>query len=177
MFIMMDVETDGPIVGHHSMFSFGAVLCRNSNERFYGLCKPLSKNDYIEEAFNISSLKREDVMEFPEPKKTMEEFRNWLHEMREKYGKPYEKLMFISDNNGFDWQWINWYFLAYCDYNPFGFSSTSLGSLYKGVVRNTFKNFKHLRKTKHTHNPVDDALGNVEALEYIIKKYNISINL
>ncbi len=27
-----------------------------------------------------------------------------------------------------------------------------------------FTNFKHLRKTKHTHNPVDDAIGNAEAL-------------
>jgi hypothetical protein len=25
-------------------------------------------------------------------------------------------------------------------------------------------NFKHLRKTKHTHHPVDDARGNAEAL-------------
>jgi hypothetical protein len=27
-----------------------------------------------------------------------------------------------------------------------------------------FQNFKHLRKTEHTHNPVDDARGNAEAL-------------
>ena len=44
------------------------------------------------------------------------------------------------------------------------FSSTNLGSLYKGMQQDTFVNFKHLRKTKHTHNPVDDALGNAEAL-------------
>jgi hypothetical protein len=40
----------------------------------------------------------------------------------------------------------------------------NLGSLYKGLVQDTFKNFKHLRKTKHTHHPVDDARGNAEAL-------------
>lgn len=45
--------------------------------------------------------------------------------------------------------------------NPFGFSSTNLGSLYKGLVGDTSKNFKHLRKT---HHPVDDARGNAEAL-------------
>ena len=27
-----------------------------------------------------------------------------------------------------------------------------------------FQNFKHLQKTTHTHDPVDDALGNAEAL-------------
>src|SRR5688572_2647845 len=48
--------------------------------------------------------------------------------------------------------------------NPFGFSSQNLGSLYKGLVKDTFKTFKHLRRTKHTHHPVDDAKGNAEAL-------------
>lgn len=48
--------------------------------------------------------------------------------------------------------------------NPFGYSSTNLGSLYKGLVKDTFVKFKHLRKTKHTHHPVDDARGNAEVL-------------
>ncbi len=77
--------------------------------------------------------------------------------------------MFFSDNNGFDWQFVNWYFHYYLGKNPFGFSSTNIGSLYKGMVKNTRHNFKHLRKTKHTHNPVDDAKGNAEALQSMIK--------
>ncbi len=32
------------------------------------------------------------------------------------------------------------------------------------MQKDAFVNFKHLRKTKHTHNPVDDARGNAEAL-------------
>jgi hypothetical protein len=32
------------------------------------------------------------------------------------------------------------------------------------MVKDVFQNFKHLRKTEHTHNPVDDARGNAEAL-------------
>ena len=43
-------------------------------------------------------------------------------------------------------------------------SEMNLGSLYKGLVKDTSQNFKHLRKTKHTHHPVDDAMGNAEAL-------------
>src|SRR5262249_10224423 len=69
-----------------------------------------------------------------------------------------------SDNNGFDWQFINWYFHTFVGTNPFGHSSTNLGSLYKGLVKDTSKNFKHLRRSKHTHDPVDDARGNAEAL-------------
>jgi hypothetical protein len=36
-------------------------------------------------------------------------------------------------------------------------------------------NFKHLRKTAHTHNPVDDAVGNAEALVILQKKYGLKI--
>jgi hypothetical protein len=32
------------------------------------------------------------------------------------------------------------------------------------MQKDTFVNFKHLRETRHTHNPVDDARGNAEAL-------------
>jgi len=88
------------------------------------------------------------------------------------HGQP----MFVSDNNGFDWQFINWYFHHFLGKNPFGHSSTNLGSLYKGVVKDMFVNFKHLRKTKHTHNPVDDARGNAEALLEIKEKHDLKIS-
>ena len=88
----------------------------------------------------------------------MGEFASWI--AANSNGCPF----FISDNNGFDWQFINWYFHHFTGSNPFGHSSSNLGSLYKGLVKDTFRNFKHLRKTEHTHNPVDDARGNAEAL-------------
>ena len=56
----------------------------------------------------------------------------------------YGRLKPISDNNGFDWQFINWYFHHFLGKNPFGHSSTNLGSLYKGVVRDMFASFKRL---------------------------------
>jgi hypothetical protein len=39
------------------------------------------------------------------------------------------------------------------------------------------KNFKILRKTKHIHHPVDDAVGNAEALLAMENKYKLKINL
>jgi hypothetical protein len=60
---------------------------------------------------------------------------------------------------------------------PTDTSSTNLGSLYKGVVKDMFTNFKHLRKTRHTHHPVDDARGNAEALLQIVEKYGLKISL
>ena len=60
--------------------------------------------------------------------------------------------------------------------NPFGHSSTNLGSLYKGLAKDTSVNFKHLRQTKHTHHPVDDARGNAEAL-LAMKELGLKISL
>lgn len=157
-FFMVDVEADGPIPGDFSMVSFGAVLVEPSLEQtFYGTLKPISEN-WIPEALNVCNLTREQTLEFNDPKVVMESFAAWIEENTN--GRPF----FISDNNGFDWQFINWYFHHFIGRNPFGHSSTNLGSLFKGFVNDTFANFKHLRKTAHTHHPVDDAKGNGEAL-------------
>jgi len=67
----------------------------------------------------------------------------------------------------------NWYFHRFTGTNPFGHSSMNLGSLYKGLVRNLRQNFKHLRRTRHTHNPLDDAMGNAEAMLQLMQEYGL----
>ncbi len=157
-YIMVDIEADGPIPGDYSMICFGAVLVEEELKRtFYARLKPVSEK-WVPEALAVSGFAREETLAFDEPKTAMERFAAWLRENVK--GRP----VFISDNNGFDWQFINWYFWHFTGGNPFGHSSANLGSLYKGMVKNTSQNFKHLRKTRHTHNPVDDAMGNAEAL-------------
>lgn len=157
-FIMVDIEADGPIPGDYSMISFGAVIVDPHLDRtFYGQCKPISEK-FIPEALAVSGHSREETLAFEDPAKVMADFESWITENSQ--GRP----MFISDNNGFDWMFVCWYFHHFLGRNPFGHSSTNLGSMYKGLVKDTFKNFKHLRETRHTHHPVDDAKGNAEAL-------------
>lgn len=157
-YFMVDIEADGPCPGLYSMVCFGAVIVEPGLRRtFYGQCKPIS-DIHIPEALKVSGFTREETMTFPAPDITMRAFASWVKKHSD------GRAMFVSDNNGFDWQFINYYFHAYHGSNPFGFSSTNLGSLYKGLVKTTRKNFKHLRKTKHTHHPVDDAKGNAEAM-------------
>jgi hypothetical protein len=59
---------------------------------------------------------------------------------------------------------VCWYFWHFLGRTPFGHTSQNLGSLYKGMVKDMQPNFKHLRRTKHDHNPVNDAKSNAEAL-------------
>lgn len=170
-YVMIDIESDGPIPGDYSMICFGAVIVEPELKRtFYGRLKPIS-DKFIPEALAISGFTREETLAFDEPKSVMVVFRDWVQ------AECHGWAMFISDNNGFDWQFINWYFHHFLGDNPFGFSSTNLGSLYKGLVKDTFQNFKHLRKTKHTHHPVDDALGNAEALLAMRDQMGLKIRL
>lgn len=168
---MVDVEADGPIPADYSMICFGAVIVEPGLSRtFYGRTRPVT-DKWIPEVLAISGFSRAEVLQFDPPDTVIREFRDWL--TANVRGRP----MFVSDNNGFDWQFMAWYFHHFLGANPFGHSSANLGSLYKGLVRDTFQNFKHLRKTAHTHNPVDDAMGNAEAFLAMIAQYEIKVGL
>ncbi len=157
-YVMVDIEADGRYPGDFSMIALGAVIVEAPLMRsFLGQLKPIS-DEWNAEALAVSGFSRDETMKFDEAKIVMEHFAAWLKAIVK--GQP----VFVSDNNGFDWQFVNYYFWRFTGGNPFGHSSMNLGSLYKGLVKDTGKNFKHLRKTKHTHNPVDDATGNAEAL-------------
>lgn len=49
-------------------------------------------------------------------------------------GKP----VFISDNNGFDWMFICWYFHHFIGENPFSYTSRRLSDLFCGLEKDTF---------------------------------------
>jgi hypothetical protein len=166
---MVDVEADGPIPGEYSMVCFGAVLVREGLEHtFYGRLKPIS-DKWVASALAVSGFSREEALAFEDPAPVMERFSRWVRSQTK------GRAMFVSDN-AFDWQFVCWYLWRFTGDNPFGHTSTNLGSLYKGLVRDTFQNFKHLRRTPHTHNPLDDALGNAEAL-LEMKKMGLKIAL
>jgi hypothetical protein len=168
---MVDVESDGPIPGDYSMTSFGAVLVDASLDKtFYAKLKPISQQ-YIQQALEVSGHSREETLLFDDPKEVMEKFSGWIKTVVK------DRPVFISDNKGFDWMFICWYFHHFTGSNPFGHSSQNLGSLFKGMVKNMLQNLKHLRKTKHTHNPVDDAIGNAEALLTLKNSQGLKIKL
>lgn len=96
---------------------------------------------------------------------TLGEFNEWL--------VPRMPVVFVSDNPAYDWQWINFYFWKYFGKNPFGHSARRIGDYYAGLQGNfgQTQNWKKLRKTKHDHNPVNDAFGNAEALIQLLSRF------
>lgn len=92
----------------------------------------------------------------------------WIASFGDKQGT------FVSDNPAFDWQWLSYGFDEAGLPNPFGFSARRIGDLAAGFEGNWRKTsaWKNLRRTKHTHNPVDDAMGNVEAFKALLARHN-----
>lgn len=160
-YIIVDVEADGPIPGKYSMVCFGAVVLEPSlSKTFLGRVKPISY-EWKSDALAVSGYTREEHENFGDPAEVMSAFADWLK--TSSIGKP----TFISDNVAFDWQWINFYFHSYLQRNPFGFSGRRIGDLYCGMKMDTGLNSEwksKFRRTKHDHNPVNDAKGNAEAL-------------
>jgi hypothetical protein len=168
-FVMVDIEADGPIPGDFSMISFGAIVVEKSLDRtFAAQLRPISER-WVPEALAVSGFAREQTLAFADPKGEMQRFAAGLGTLGG--GQP----VFVSDNNCFDWQFVCWYFHHFTNKNPFGFSSQNLGSLDKGLVKNMRASFKHLRKTKHTHDPLDDARGNAEAMLHMIETMGLQI--
>lgn len=101
---------------------------------------------------------------------TMMEFKKWISG----FGcRP----VFVSDNVAYDWQWINFYFWKHFgsedEPNPFGHSGRRISDFYAGL-RGNFRrtqDWKRWRKTPHDHNPVNDAMGNVEAFAEMLAQY------
>jgi len=155
---VVDVESDGGLLGVNSMVCFGVVkLTPELDTTFYGQTKPISKQ-YEPEALAVSGFSRKEHEKFDDPAIVMLEFEAYLK------ANSKNRPILISDNNGYDASWINWYFLTYLGKNPFGWSSRRIGDLYCGMMKDTWAGWKKLRTTKHTHHPVDDAMGNAEAL-------------
>jgi len=157
-YIVCDVESDGKLLGENSMVCFGAVIVEPSlTKTFYGKTKPIS-DVYNPESLSISGFSREEHETFDDPKDVMLEFTKWISENSK--GRP----ILISDNNGYDFSWINWYMIKYTGTNPFGWSSRRISDLYCGMMKDVYAKWRHLRKTTHDHNPLNDAIANAEAL-------------
>ena len=96
-------------------------------------------------------------------KETFEKFGLWLNQFP-------GRLIFVSDNPAYDWQFINYCFYKFLGRNPFGHSARRISDFYAGMKGNFFdsQSWKKWRVTKHDHNPIHDAPGNIEAFEKIL---------
>jgi DNA polymerase III epsilon subunit-like protein len=156
--IFVDVEATGRSPINGKMTEFGAVDYE-TRQTFHGAIwesQPATDNPAVSVITGKQIAPLEEVMA---------SFTQWLYAL----GK--DRPTFISDNPAYDFQWINAAFDSCGMDNPFGHSARRIGDFWAGLQRNwsDTQSWKRFRVTPHDHNPVHDALGNVEAFEEIMR--------
>jgi hypothetical protein len=165
--IVLDVESDGPCPGLFNMISFGLVSLADPQQSFLGEVAPVVESPGIAAAREVSGVTYEAQKAYAEPGAVMLAAHQWLDKLTGG-GRP----IFWSDNPAFDWQFWNWYCHRFLGGNPAGFSARRIGDLDAGRRQEPLNTaaWKKRRQTAHTHNPVDDARGNAEALRWILQQ-------
>jgi DNA polymerase III epsilon subunit-like protein len=152
--IFVDCEATGPCPGKGVLTEFGAVDY-GTRRTFHGVLYDSEPDP------DNPAMSRLTGGEY-DPVEVFTGFRAWLRELG---GHP----VFVSDNPAYDFQWINHGFWHALDENPFGHSGRRIGDYYAGLVGDfrRAQDWKRFRVTPHDHDPVNDAMGNVEAFEKI----------
>jgi hypothetical protein len=141
LWIMVDIETSGPIIGRHSMTELGAAVgtcARGVMDRFEALIAPIS--DEVKTSRDSFADARERGAS---PADAMRRFAEWTRPYRD------QRATFVARPAAFDWPWIVWYAWTYLGDNPFGFKAVCASSWLEA----------HGRKFRVDlpHRAVDDA--------------------
>lgn len=152
-YIFVDVEASGATPINGVMTEFGAVH-EKTLKTFHGVifsgtpdpdnpAKPVV-GERVEETAQVAK-----------------EFIWWIKSLGS------ERPVFVSDNVAYDWMWIACMFDEVGLENPFGWSGRRISDFWAGLNNNwgETQSWKRFRKTVHDHNPVNDAMGNVEAFQ------------
>lgn len=160
-YIFVDVEAVGTSPVNGTMTEFGCVDYE-TEKTFHGLlveAKPDPKNPAV--PFIEEGAKRYGLHQ------VYHDLFDWLLSL----GNGRNVLM--SDNPAYDFMWMAGFFDEVGFPNPFGHSGRRVSDIYAGLSGN-WKNtqgWKKWRRTPHDHNPVNDAMGNVEAFKTMLEKY------
>lgn len=147
VFISVDIETAGPIVGEHSMLTIGACLAYNPEVEFSVMLKPISDKK-VAEALEVSGLTLEQATrDGLEPAGAMSQFAAWIAKNVPKNSTP----VFVGLNAPFDWSFVNYYFLKYFNANPFGFTALDIKALYMGATGCSWHDTKSSSIDKRVH--------------------------
>jgi DNA polymerase III epsilon subunit-like protein len=167
-YVSVDIECSGPIPAEYSMLSLGACVVgneENNNNKendytFYIEIQPLSDN-YVKEALEIAGLSMQELkLKGTAPKEAMKKFADWIAK-----ASCDKKPIFVASPIAFDWCFVNYYFLKFLGYNPFGLSGIDLKSVWIGKTNSKWhvttiggiKKKLGLENIAHTHNALEDA--------------------
>jgi DNA polymerase III epsilon subunit-like protein len=139
-YISVDIETSGPIPADFSLLSLGACVVARPEEAIYLEFKPLNEN-VVPEALCVSGLDMARLaLQGQGPRDAMQKFAEWIAT-----AAANQKPVFVGLNAGFDWSFVNWYFIHFCGENPFGFAPLDIKAYYMGLIGCSWEETKSSR--------------------------------
>lgn len=129
-FISVDIEASGPIPSTYSMLTLGACLIDDPVQTFEMALKPTTTR-VNDAAMAVTGLSLEELeRRGEEPEVAMTRFAEWIQRVVPENSAP----VFVGFNAGFDWAFVNHYFLTFLGRNPFGFAPLDVKALYMGAT-------------------------------------------
>lgn len=123
LWIMVDVETSGPVIGRHSLTEIGAAVGsarRGLIDRFEALLKPISAEvQTSRDSFARAARAGLD------PTDALRRFATWCRPHQQ------QRARFVARPAAFDWPWIVWYAWTFLNENPFGFKAVCASSWFE----------------------------------------------
>lgn len=181
VFIVVDIETDGPAAGLNSMLSLAAVATTEHEEvsRFYKKLATLPGTSPDPETTawwqEHPDAWREATTEPQAPEAVVTEFYEWIVDLE-------REPIFVSNPVSFDYTFVSWYLSRFAPENPFkhpkthGIRALDLKSYVAGSLNLSFNNAKRVKwptyltqgMPEHSHNALDDAIGYAVVLRKLI---------
>lgn len=180
IYIVVDIEADGPAVGLHSMLSLAAVASSPTHEmgRFYKKLQPLPgatpDSDTAEWWSRYPEAWEEVCTDQEPPQKVMQDFCNWVISFE-------KQPILVANPVSLDYTFISWYLFRYA-HNPFmdkknAIYSIDLLSFTSGKYNRTFNNSRRAKlptlldegAPRHSHRAIDDAVGHAVRLRNILR--------
>ncbi len=164
IFVSMDVESDGPIPGPHSMLSLGAVAFTEQGDEigtYYVNLNLLSDahahpdtQKFWDQNSSAYAQTRQDTQD---PGAAMHTFVTWLDALP---GRP----VAVAAPAGFDFTFVYWYLMRFAGRSPFSFSCVDVKSVVMTLLGTPYhKSGKSAWRSSwrsglpHTHHALDDA--------------------
>lgn len=189
LYVSIDVESDGPIPGPHSMWSLGSTAILDTGkivgefeENLQELEGAKGDPDTLAWWDKQDPLIRQACrMNSQPPELVMARFVRWVEELAEEHqARP----TCVAYPAGYDWTYVYWYMIRFGQKSPFSFSCLDVKSYVAGKLGMPFRDvskrtmpkrwFKDL--PKHTHRAGDDAKEQGLLFLNILRDKNASSN-
>lgn len=180
VYIVVDIEADGPVPGQYSMLSLAAVATTPEAEigRFYRKLRALP--EAVQEPntmrwWNTEPKAWEEVQTGAEdPSVVISDFVAWVESLD-------KQLIFVASPIALDYSFVGWYLMRFVGRNPFSnehnavrtldirsFISGKYGLTFDNSSRNKLPDALTHVMPQHTHKAIDDAVGYANLLRHIL---------